>query len=170
MTISLESVIKAMAYEIKEAIVKNLQEQGHTLTGALEDSIEIRVEAFTGQAIAEFWMNDYGIPLDTGVPSSNIPYNPGSGAKRSKYIEGLTDFVRKRGIASGRDAVSVAFAIARKHKNEGMPTRGSLSFSRTGKRTGWFSEVLTNKEKETVDAAEKDMQKQFDLYIEDLIR
>jgi hypothetical protein len=44
--------------------------------------------------------------------------------------------------ASDKEALGIAFAIASKHKREGMPTRSSARFSQTGKRTGFIETAL----------------------------
>lgn len=43
---------------------------------------------------------------------------------------------------SEREAQRIAFAIASKHKREGMPTKASRRFSKTGKRTGFIEQAL----------------------------
>jgi hypothetical protein len=46
-----------------------------------------------------------------------------------------------RGLGS-REALSAAFATAKKHKREGMPSRGSYAFSSNGRRTGFVKNTL----------------------------
>jgi len=86
-------------------------------------------------------IEDYGLSMEFGVKPQNIPYSPGSGAGTSKYIQGLISFWNKRGV-TGREGILAAFATARKHKKEGMPTRSSFAFSTTGARTGFASTVI----------------------------
>ena len=88
--------------------------------------------------------NDYFKFVDQGVKPSRIPYRSGRGrGGKSKYIQALIAFWRKKGAA---DPKAAAFATAAKHKKEGMPTRNSFKFSRTGKRTEFINEMLKKHE------------------------
>jgi hypothetical protein len=120
---------------------KELKAQGHYLTGRLHDSIEYEIEQLPGLVRAVMECEDYGLAMEFGVPAERIPYSPGSGAGSSRYIQGLIQFWNKRGV-TGREGIRAAFATARKHKREGMPTRASYAFSTTGQRTGFASTVL----------------------------
>ena len=147
-------MIELLAKQIGQIIVQALRRQyslqGHRLTGKLNSSIEAVVSLTVTGARISVLMEEYGIILNNKVPASRIPYNPGvrTGAGRSQYIEGLKRFASLRFGLSGREALSAAFAIARKQANEGMPTKGSFRFSRTGKRTGSINEALQDTEKE----------------------
>lgn len=143
--------------DIEQSIVEGLQDamkrlqtdlrtelkaQGHYLTGRLHDSIEYEIEYSPGIVTATMECEDYGLSMEFGVPAQNIPYTPGSGSGgTSQYIQGLIRFWNLRGV-TGREGVRAAFATARKHKREGMPTRASYAFSTTGARTGFASTVL----------------------------
>jgi hypothetical protein len=132
--------VKELAEAIAPIIVRVLREeyemQGHKLTGNLSQSISTEAEATATGAVLRVLMLEYGVYLSTGVSASRIPYSPGSGARSSKYIAGLTEFAKKRFGVGQKEAVGIAFAIARKHKQEGMPTKASFAFSRNGRRTG----------------------------------
>ena len=65
-------------------------------------------------------------------------------ATKSKYIDGLTDFAKKRFGLNDKEAQSAAFAIAKKQKKEGMPTKNSFKFSKNGKRTGFIDDTIQN--------------------------
>ncbi len=127
-----------------EAVKMEYAAQGHKLTGALIDSIEYQVRKTATGAAVEGIMLDYGIPVNTGVTAERIPYDPTrrTGAKTSKYIAGLQLFAQLRFRVGKKEALSIAFAIARKHKQQGMPTRGSRQFSKTGRRTDAIGEGL----------------------------
>lgn len=122
---------------------RELIDQGHILTGKLRDSIELMnvnvsngsIEAFVGLE------NYYGI-LDKGVRANKIPYNPGSGKKSSKYIDALINFwMIKKGLGK-EEATRAAFALARKHKKEGMPTQSSWAHSSNGRRLEFLSRTI----------------------------
>lgn len=134
---------------IRTSLVTELTKQGHILTGKLRDSIElVSRETARGFEIDGLFLS-YGLPINTGVPGSRIPYSPGSGRKRSKYIAGLIDFVRKRRLATKESEVKgIAFAIARKQKQQGQPTRGSFRFSKNGRRSNWVDVGLKGVEQD----------------------
>lgn len=132
--------MKQLAEAIAPIVVRVLQEeyalQGHTLTGKLAQSISINAKENATGAVLEVLMLEYGVYLSRGVPASKIPYSPGSGARSSKYIAGLTAYAQQRFSVGQKEATRIAFAIARKHKEDGMPTKASFAFSRNGRRTG----------------------------------
>lgn len=106
---------------VKKAVKQAFVMQGRTLTGALVNSIDYSVNATVTSAYIEFTLLDYGMILNYGVPANRIPYSPGSGAKSSKYIDGLKMYAKLRFNANDKEAERIAFAIARKHKKFGMP-------------------------------------------------
>jgi hypothetical protein len=140
---------------IRDSLVKELTQQGHILTGKLRDSIElVSRETAKGFEIDGLFLS-YGLPINTGVPASRIPYTPGSGRRRSKYISGLIDFVRKRRLAVKESEVKgIAFAIARKQKMQGQPTKGSFKFTKNGRRSNWVDMGLKGVEAEIEKAIE----------------
>jgi hypothetical protein len=106
---------------VKKAVKQAFILQGRSLTGALVNSIDYNVNATVTSAFIEFTLLDYGMILNYGVPANRIPYSPGSGAKSSKYIDGLKMYAKLRFGANDKEAERIAFAIARKHKKFGMP-------------------------------------------------
>jgi hypothetical protein len=106
---------------VKKAVKQAFIMQGRSLTGALVNSIDYSVNATVTSSFIEFTLLDYGMILNYGVPANRIPYSPGSGAKSSKYIDGLKMYAKLRFNANDKEAERIAFAIARKHKKFGMP-------------------------------------------------
>ena len=106
---------------VKKAVKQAFIMQGRSLTGALVNSIDYSVNATVTSSFIEFTLLDYGMILNYGVPANRIPYSPGSGAKSSKYIDGLKLYAKLRFNANDKEAERIAFAIARKHKKFGMP-------------------------------------------------
>lgn len=124
-----------------------LKDQGHNLTGRLSNSVDADINEDADGWEMDISHEKYGVYLDFGVRPDRIPYTPGSGAKYSKYINALKNWVLARGIKTNeKAALSMAFAIARVQKREGMPTRGSYKFSNNGRRTGWVQFPATSKE------------------------
>jgi len=106
---------------VKKAVKQAFIMQGRSLTGALVNSIDYSVNATVNSAFIEFTLLDYGMILNYDVPANRIPFSPGSGAKSSKYIDGLKMYAKLRFNANDKEAERIAFAIAHKHKKFGMP-------------------------------------------------
>jgi hypothetical protein len=104
--------------------------------------------------------------LNAGIPGPRIPYSPGSGARHSKYIEGLKQYAKARMNASDKEALGIAFAIASKHKREGMPTRSSARFSQTGKRTGFIETALDALTPQIAQAIEEEVEKIWNVQVD----
>ena len=118
---------------------KELEDQGHRLTGSLSESLQYKVTATDDKVVGTLEGNDYGVYLEFGVAANRIPYGGKSGkGGKSKYIEGLVRFFTIKGLEP-REALRAAFATAAVQKREGMPTRRSFGFSSNGKRTGFVS-------------------------------
>lgn len=114
-----------------EQIIEEWTAAGHNVTGNF-------IESLRGEWVEEddkwqlrIWGNDYGLIKNSGVPAANIPYkrkNRGQGSGgQSKYITGIKNWVMLRlGIGDERKALGVAFAIANKHSERGIPGSGFL--------------------------------------------
>ena len=115
--------------------------QGHDLTGKFRDSMTYDTTEDTIN-IYDTTERGYGAILNKGVPADRIPFNPGSGANTSKYIQGLVRYAKLRMGASDKQALGIAFAIAHKHIKEGMPTESSKQYSSTGKRIEFVEDSI----------------------------
>jgi hypothetical protein len=139
--------IAGVAKYLVEAIGENLVAQGHKRTGKLLNSIEFVVVNSLRELGFDIYMEHYGAIVDKGVEASRVPFTIGSGAKKSKYIDALIKWAKTFSfITSQKEAKSFAFAVAIKHKKEGIPTSGSYAFSDTGERTDFFTGVVEAKE------------------------
>jgi len=124
--------------------------QGHRLTGMFEQSLKATVTHGSSTIIRIVTDREYAGILNEGVPADRIPFSGYTGkGGTSKYIQGLTEYAKRRMGASDKDAISIAFAIAYKHKEEGMPTVNSAKFSKTGQRTK-FLEAVDEKIRESL--------------------
>ena len=131
---------KAAVDKVVEAGKDELRQQGHKASGRLEQSFEVDFDfSDLNRLVARIYVNDYALSLDTGVPASRIPYSRPGRAKTSRYIEGLIPWagIVKPGL-NEKQRKSFAFAVATAHKREGMPTAGSYSFSKNGRRKEWI--------------------------------
>lgn len=131
-----------------EAVANEWKAQGHNLTGAAIKNMETVIKMETDKIIIEGFVPEYMAINNKGILATKIPYYPGSGRKESEYIKGLMKYAKQRFGASDKESKSIAFAIASKHKKEGMPTIKSQKHSKTGKRTGFIEQALDKKEAE----------------------
>lgn len=125
---------------------EKLAEQGHVNTGRLSKSLRFEIRLANDGIEGFVFFEEYGIYIDKGVAAERIPFSFGSGRSSSKYIKGLIQYFRQRGLPS-KQAKSAAFATAVVHKREGMPTKASSRFSKTGERTGFLTKTVRNKER-----------------------
>lgn len=140
------SDLNGLGSQIRQLLIHELEGQGHIATGALKRSINHHINRRLDEIELQMRMLDYGITLDTGVPASNIPYSPGSGAGSSKFISGLIKWIKFKKMTGGlsKDINSLAHRIARTMTKEGMPTKGSYAFSKNTRRKGWISHTFNN--------------------------
>ena len=147
-------------------------QQGHNLSGSLITSLEVVVVPVNNGFALQFLANDYGVILNNGVSAERIPYSP-TPARRggtSKYIQALIRYAQRRMQLRGKEATSAAFAIARKHAREGMPTRGSYRFSKNNRRTGWVDAVLEANQSEAEKMVQDWAINEFELLIENFTK
>lgn len=138
----LEQTLQSELARITDLLKSELSAQGHRNTGRLERSFTYEVKREGDLLTGRISANEYAIYLEFGVPANRIPYSPGSGARSSKYIAGLINYFTTKGLPAN-EARSAAFATARAHKREGMPTRASFAYSTNGRRTGFMRTTLT---------------------------
>jgi hypothetical protein len=141
----LTSLLVDIMLELQAALRTELEAQGHSNTGKLSDSISFEVSQDGSVAVGLMYFEDYGLFVNVGVNAQNIPFGKGgSKGGTSKYIQGLVEFWESKGL-SGREALSAAFATARVHAREGMPSRASFAYSRTGERIGFVQDAIERK-------------------------
>jgi len=134
--------------ELDEALAQEIVRQGHNLTGKLIESIDHKVNEVIGslELVGEF--EHYGQFVDRGVKAQDIPFSPGSGNRRSKYITGLINWAKIKFSVDVKRARGIAFAIAHTHLRTGMPTRGK-DF------TGFLTKTLERKQDRITDILDK---------------
>lgn len=119
---------------------EELRQQGHRVTGETERSFKSEVLIndklnYTGL----IWVKTSAVILNFGVTPDRVPFGAGRGGK-SRYIEALLDWAANvRSDLSEKERKSFVFAVARKAKKEGHPTRGSYAFSKNGRRKDWMA-------------------------------
>lgn len=166
----MEASLQMLADEISVlaiAVVANeWRLQGHELTGAAVKQMETMVRMEINTLIIEGFVPDYMAINNSGVTAARIPYTPNSGRPPSKYISGLIDYVKRRMGKSDKEAKSIAFAIASKHKQEGMPTKASAKYSKTGKRTGFIEQALDKNSQSFIDLIERSVAATVEVLVE----
>lgn len=125
-----EKLLQDLAKILVAEMRNQLRIAGHVMTGDLVQSVESQIQSTVTTATIEILLNSYGLSLDRGVPPERIPFTEPSGrGGRSLYIEGLQRFAQlKLGVTDNRESLGIAFAIARKHKEKGMPIKGPTEF------------------------------------------
>ncbi len=133
--------LKEVQVLIHNRIKQELILQGHVMTGKVykDHSEEINVHGDEVHLLGSYPF--YSKFLHTGVHSTKIPYDPEvrTGAKHSLYIEALIKYACFRGMT---DPENAAFAIANKHSKEGMSTKASAKYSKTGIRSDFLDIVF----------------------------
>ncbi len=128
----IKSGLDIVGQYIVDQLVKVLDEQGHRNTGTLQDTMKYSVtESGSGYDIT-ITGKDYAKYVDQGI-------------SKGKWVNpyALAEWVEQKGIATGEKEIkSAAFAIRRKIYDEGSPTRGSLQYSKSGKRDEFIKVML----------------------------
>lgn len=132
-------VLQEAAEKVRHDLKIELIGQGHVLTGDLLRSITVSKTSTTDEAEANILMNDYFNVVNTGVRANRIPYRGRGNGGKSKYIQGLIRFWKiKKGLGE-KEATRAAFALANKHKKEGMFTANSRKFAAFKRRFKFFN-------------------------------
>lgn len=158
-----EQVAKFFQNELKNEHIA----QGHKLTGSFVNSINYEVLSDVNTITILLKYAEYGRYLETGVSAAKIPFGTKTGKKVSQYIEALRSWATLRGFTN---PLGAAFAIAKTHKKEGMPSKGSYKFSNNGRRTDFQSFVLKSNKSFLEDFISQDVAQQLTTQLFDLIR
>ena len=148
---------------IKDALVAKLAEQDHNATGALSDSVEMRVTELPDRWVIEALANTYGVYVNNGRRQ---------GAAMPP-IDVIYEWMQQRGIANDIQRESqrrgIAFVIARSIARNGIPPIGGYSkhYSKGNsiKRTGWEDDVIAENEEKIYELIEEGIGKGADWII-----
>lgn len=155
MDVNLDQLANDISTMAITAVVNEWKAQGHNLSGKAISEIETVTKFQINELRITGLVLDYMAINNSGVLATKIPYYPGSGRKESEYIKGLMKYAKQRFGASDKESKSIAFAIASKHKKEGMPTIKSQKHSSTGKRTGFLETALVKIEPDLLKLIER---------------
>lgn len=137
---------------LSEVLMDEWEAQGHAMTSKVVKEIDYRTKYETNSLILSGMIYPYGNIIAAGVKPGKVPFG-GKRGRTSLYIQALQNYAKQRmGIQDEQKSLSVAFAIAKTQKKEGMPTYSSYSFSRTGKRTDWVEEAFRKNEEKITEA------------------
>jgi hypothetical protein len=131
--IAIEEIYAGAEILINEILRKEIVDQGHHLTGAMEDSLDYKVLK-TGKAqVMEGFAVDYTRYVNNGVPAQSASM---------KQFPFLKAYFTKRGL-SEKEAGGAAAATIKKWMKEGMSTQASKRFSKTGARQRMIESAFT---------------------------
>lgn len=157
-------ILKKVRQDLKAALAAEWVLQGHRLTGEFENEIEVRTQETDKGLTIDVLMLKRGAALELGRHRSEIQI---TGA----YIAGLIDYVKKRmRINDSKKAKSVAFAIAKTHQKEGMPSKKSRRFSKTGKRTGFVNETIRKNSEQFATVMKQYAKREVEIELDLLLR
>ena len=125
----LKSILDKQATKIEVALGMKLIELGREASGSLIKSLSHKINKVDEYSFdIDIKALEYWYWVNYGVAGSNIPYEVGrrSGAKNSKYIQGLMNWLRIKGVSSDNNVIrGIAFAIAYKQTSKGGEGRGN---------------------------------------------
>lgn len=157
---SIQDIYQGAEVLINQVIKREMVQQGHHLTGAMEDSLGGDVFTERKAVVLQGIAVNYTQFVNDGFPAESASF---------KQVPFLIDYFQKRGfpIASSNPgtmtAVSMAFATVKKWMKEGMPTQASKRFSSTGSRTNMIENSLAGNE----DKIDSYMGNGFDFVLEE---
>lgn len=135
------NIAEASAFLLKAA-KKEWVEQGHNASGKTLESFEVTDKLANGDLVIGLLTNDPAIYQDRGVRANRIRYNP-------EVLRSWAERIKPN--ASDREITSFIWAVRKTHEKEGMPSRGSFSFSDNGRRTEWTKFGVVDQEDKFVD-------------------
>ncbi|MEL6274592.1 MAG: hypothetical protein AAFU03_05795 [Bacteroidota bacterium] len=138
LTSDIVNEFEKLLLELVKSAEKEVREQGHVASGRGLRSIDFEIfdrnpNRLVGAIVAEDYMID---DVDPGKTAAEVRREP-----RARRLVELANWIRiVRPGLSAQERRSFAFLIDRKHRQVGVPTRGSFAFSLNGRRTGWIQE------------------------------
>jgi len=115
-----------IATNIQVILANTLIRLGRKASGAFINSLSHRIVYGPSSVEIVIMGLDYWRIIEYGVPAKNIPYGTKrTGVNSSKYIQGLMNWIKTKGLASNNKVVkAMAFAIATKQTATSRGGRG----------------------------------------------
>lgn len=134
-----EIILKEAGERLNKALTQELRDQGHYLTGSLEKSINnsFRVEKMSRKYVLRGFALDYSVGLDEGI---------GPKSRKLPSVDELRKYFLLRGF-SVPEASIAAGLTQKRHNKEGMSTKASSRFSKTGERQKFIERAWSNIER-----------------------
>lgn len=154
-----KQTISKVSTTLEEGLAKELRDQGHYLTGALERSITSRESSTANAEVLETTALDYIDKLNDGVDPSQL-------GNFNQHVAEMTEYAKKRMKLGGRLAAKVGYRIAQKHAEEGIPTANSYQFSSTGERLHVIEETYEHNEAVFDQQIEDGLSNELDSFID----
>ncbi len=148
-----DGIMNNAAKFLNSKLVDELRDQGHYLTGSLERSINGSYGVINGRRKTEAigYALDYAIKLND--PQHELKNLPSIGVLVKYFIlRGLPIMEAKR----------AAFNTRKKQEKEGMPTKASSRFSKTGVRTQFIDRAWRTSEQKIDSMVDAGMDRIFD--------
>ena len=130
--LQIEDIYLGASRLINKLILDEFRAQGHSLTGAFEESLEGKTTKTRYTATLTGYGLSYGMVVNKGYTPSQIS---------DKMFPGLVEYFVKRGL-NITQAKRAAGATIAKWKNEGMSTQASKRFSSTGGRQHFIEAAM----------------------------
>lgn len=148
-------------YQGAEALINDLlrkesRDQGHFLTGALEDSFSANIIKQGKVDVMEGFAAHYARYVNDGVPAESASF---------KQFPFLVEYFKKRGLPEN-EAKGAAAATIRVWMKEGMSTQASKRFSNTGARQQMIDAAFTG----GANKIDEYMTDTFDFAVEELFQ
>lgn len=130
-------ILNKAAILLNKALAIELKDQGHFLTGALERSINsaYRVIEKSKETELNGYALEYAQDLETGQPSNG----------KLPTVQELYKYFLLRGL-NQTEATRAAILTQRKQAKEGMPTKASSKYSKTGERKKFITRAWKSNE------------------------
>ena len=143
----------------RDYIKKEGEDQGHRDTGKMLDTLEIVVDEESGQVTGKLLAEGYGVFVQTGIAAGRVNYP----------IRVMVEWWKRKGLDE-KSATRAAFATRAKHRREGIPTKASNAFSKTGKRVGFVSDGIQKALFEAQNLFEKELNTVIQFEIQEYFR
>lgn len=121
---------------LNQILRKEIQDQGHHLTGNLEDSLTSKIKIKKNDALMEGNAAHYAAYVNDGFPAASASW---------KQFPFLIEYFKKRGLPDN-EAKNAAAATIMKWMKEGMPTQASKAYSKTGNRKDMIEQAFFGSE------------------------
>ena len=162
------ALVQQIANLALQAVAIEWKAQGHNLTGNAIQQLETRIVEAGGGVLIQGYMVDYMAELNEGTKAKDIPKR--GTAEYDRLISKLSDYARKRGMSGRRTYEQIAQAIVSRWYREGKPTKASVRFSSTGKRTGFIEAALDGIEPKLAALIEQGIEETINFVIESFFK